>query len=282
MPGPVTPLVLSAAQLRRPDPSAPAPSEPGPAAQPGPPPVPRRPILLAVAGFAADLGPWRVLERVTFDAPGGGVTALVGRAGAGKTATLRAVMGLLAPRAGAIRIGGTDVAGWPAHRIARLGIGYVPEHGGLFERLNVGDNLLLGTASGRIPRERLEWLFRLFPPLASRWNAPAGTLDAAARRMLALARAMAERRRLYLVDSPGRGLGPGGRDALVAVMRDLKLQGATILVATRDVALAEALGDTCVVLDAGRSVWTGDMAVLAADADLQARLTGAALDDADG
>ena len=129
-------------------------------------------------------------------------------------------------------------------------------------------------ASGPIPADRLDWLFSVFPALRTFWNAPAGTLSGGQKQMLAVARAMVERRRLYLIDEPTKGLAPAIMATLVKAIRDLKLQGAAVLLVEQNFAVARELGDRCVVLDDGRVAWSGSMTAIADDPDLQARLLG--------
>lgn len=296
---PPGPLLLTAEFRADPWPDAP---EPG--AQPGPepampvdtttmtvppahpvPPVPpghpaNGPALLSLSGVATDIGRYRILHDMTFDVPKGGVTMLLGRNGAGKTTTLRTVIGLWRARAGSIGLAGDRIDRWPTHRIARAGVGYVPESMSIFGDLTVAENIALGARSGPVSRDRLDWLTGLFPPLATFWRAPAGNLSGGQKQMLALARAFVERRRLYLIDEPTKGLAPAIVATVVAALRDLKLQGATILMVEQNFAVACALGDTCVVVDDGRVTWRGAMADLARDPALQTRLLGLDLGDA--
>ncbi len=240
----------------------------------------RAAALLSLAGVATDIGRYRILHDMTFDVPKGAVTMLLGRNGAGKTTTLRSVMGLWRARAGDITFAGDRIDRWPTHRIARAGVGYVPESMCIFGDLTVAENIALGARSGRVPRDRLDWLTGLFPPLATFWRAPAGNLSGGQKQMLALARALVEKRRLYLIDEPTKGLAPVIVDTVVAALRDLKLQGATILMVEQNFAVARALGDACVVMDDGHVTWRGTMDELACDAALQARLLGLNLGDA--
>lgn len=236
--------------------------------------------LLALKGVATDIGRYRILEDVTLDVPRGAVTMLLGRNGAGKTTTLRTVMGLWRARAGEIVLAGERIDRWATHRIARAGIGYVPESMSIFGDLTVAENIALGARTGPVSGDRLDWLTGLFPPLATFWRSPAGNLSGGQKQMLALARALVERRRLYLIDEPTKGLAPVIVETVVSALRDLKLQGATILMVEQNFAVARALGDACAVIDGGRVAWSGTMAALADDPALQARLMGLDLGDA--
>lgn len=232
------------------------------------------PALLALDGVRTDIGRYHILSDVGFDVPSGAVTMLLGRNGVGKTTTLRTIMGLWRARAGSIRFAGEQIERWPSHRTARAGIGYVPESMSIFSDLTVAENITLGAVSGPVSQQRLDWLFSLFPQLATFWRVPAGNLSGGQKQMLALARALVEKRRLYLIDEPTKGLAPSVVSTVVSALRDLKLQGATILMVEQNFAVARALGDRCVVMDDGQVTWRGEMQELADDPGLQARLMG--------
>lgn len=238
------------------------------------------PSLLSLSGIRTDIGSYHILDGVDLEVPSGGVTMLLGRNGVGKTTTLRTIMGLSKPRSGRIMFAGQNIAGRPTSLIARSGIGYVPEDMGVFGRLTVAENMALGAVSGRIPKDRLAWIFRTFPPLKTFWRSQAGTLSGGQKQMLSIARAIVEKRRLYLIDEPTKGLAPAIVATLAGALRDLKLQGATILMVEQNFAMAKALGDTCVVMEGGRCTWRGLMEDLAEDADLQGKLLGLATPEA--
>ena len=206
---------------------------------------------------------------------------LLGRNGAGKTTTLRTIMGLWPRSAGSITFDGRELeGGTPA--IARRGIGYVPENMGIFGDLTVRENMLLAARdakrAGDLETPRLAWLFGLFPALKKFWLYPAGKLSGGQKQMLAIARAMIEPRRLLIVDEPSKGLAPAIVQNLIAALRELKASGATVLLVEQNVSLALALGDAVAVMDDGRIVHAGRMDAFAADAALQRRLLGLALE----
>lgn len=232
------------------------------------------PSVLSTRGVCADIGGVAVLDGVDLDVPSGQVTALLGRSGSGKTTTLRAIMGLVRTTAGQIQFAGEQIAGWPPDRIARRGVGYVPASTGIFERLTVSENMRLAARTRRLPQDRVDWVLRTFPALHAVWKTPAGRLSEGPRRMLAIARAVIENRRLYLIDEPTSGLAPEVGETIVGALRDLKLQGATVLLADCDMTVARSLARTCAVMAEGRIVWAGETAALTADASLQARLLG--------
>ncbi|OSP55303.1 ABC transporter ATP-binding protein [Pseudoruegeria sp. SK021] len=217
---------------------------------------------MKLTGIQTNIGRYHILDGVDLEVPTGGVTMLLGRNGAGKTTTLRTIMGLWRARAGQVVFGGNDVTGWQTSKIARAGIGYVPEDMGVFSTLTVAENMRLGVVSGPIPQDRLDWIFQTFPPLKTFWRLPAGHLSGGQKQMLSIARAVIVPRRLYLIDEPSKGLAPAVVATLARALRDLKSQGASILMVEQNFSVAQALGETCVVMEDGRCVWSGTMQAL--------------------
>jgi len=220
------------------------------------------PTLLRLTGVAAVIGGYPILSHVDLRVPRGGITVLAGRAGAGRTATLRTIMGLERASAGEIAFDGEDLTRQSPARIARRGIAHVPEDAAVFARLTVAQNVALAASGGPVRRDRLDWIFATFPALERLWRTRAGALSGGQRRMLALACAMAEPRRLYLIDEPARDLPQSALPAVIQVLRDLRQQGAAILLAVSDPALAEQVGDLATILEDGRSIWSGPAANL--------------------
>lgn len=233
--------------------------------------------LLTLDGVHTHVGRYHILHGVDLVVPDRGVTMLLGRNGAGKTSTLRTIMGLWRASAGRVAFAGEDVTAVPTPAIARSGIAYVPENMGIFSDLTVRENLVLAAREGEIDPERLKWVFGLFPALEKFWSLAAGALSGGQKQMLAIARAIIEPRKLYLVDEPTKGLAPAIVANMISAFRELKASGATILLVEQNFAAAKALGDTVAVMDDGRIVHSGAMAELAEDADLQHRLLGLSL-----
>ncbi|SFP97703.1 ABC transporter ATP-binding protein [Tranquillimonas alkanivorans] len=236
--------------------------------------------ILSLRGVKTDIAQYHILQGVDLDVPRGQVTMLLGRNGVGKTTTLRTIMGHWRARAGTIRLDGDDIAQAPTPAIARRGVGYVPENMGIFSDLTVEENMTLAAASGPLERERLEWIFGAFPALRTFWRSEAGNLSGGQKQMLSIARAMAEERKLYLIDEPTKGLAPAIVSTMAGALRDLKRRGASILLVEQNFSVARALGDRAAVMDDGRIVWTGEMAELAGDAALQERLMGLSMETA--
>jgi len=230
------------------------------------------PAVLALQGICVQIDGHQVLSDVSFTVRAGEVTALVGHGGAGKSTALRTGLGLIRPLRGTVTAAGQSVTGWPAYRIAQLGVGYVPQDLGLFADFTVAENMALGARAGPIPPQRLDWLLGLFPPLARVLQIPVWGLSRTACEMTALARALAEKRSLYILDMPADGVTPHTRAALSTALSDLSLQGAAIVIATRDVEAAAAFAQTAVLLEAGRVRWQGPPRTIADDPALLAAL----------
>jgi branched-chain amino acid transport system ATP-binding protein len=234
--------------------------------------------ILKLQGVHTNIAQYHILQGVDLEIPAGSVTMLLGRNGVGKTTTLRTIMGLWRSRQGTITFDGSDITATPTPAIARRGVGFVPEDMGVFSDLTVEENMILAAVGGPIEKQRLEWIFKAFPPLRTFWSNPAGNLSGGQKQMLSIARAMAEERRLYLIDEPTKGLAPAIIGTLAGALRDLKAQGASILLVEQNFSVAKALGDYCAVMDDGRIVWTGRMSELSEDAALQERLMGLSME----
>ncbi len=234
--------------------------------------------ILRLSGVHTDIAQYHILQGVDLDVPRGGVTMLLGRNGVGKTTTLRTIIGHWQARSGTIHFDGADITAMPTASRARAGIGFVPEDMGIFTDLTVEENMVLAAISGPLDRKRLDWIFTAFPPLRTFWKSEAGNLSGGQKQMLSIARAMAEERKLYLIDEPTKGLAPAIISTMARALRDLKAQGASILLVEQNFAVAKALGDTAAVMEDGRITWTGAMAELAADTALQDRLIGLSME----
>jgi len=233
--------------------------------------------LLALEGVHTHIGRYHILQGVDFAVPEGELTMLLGRNGAGKTTTLKTVMGLYRASQGAVRFAGQEIQARDTPDISRLGIAYVPEDMGIFAGLTVKENLLLAAREGDIDDARLRWLFKLFPPMEKFWGLRAGFLSGGQKQMLAISRAVIEKRRLILIDEPTKGLAPAIIGALIEAFLELKRSGVTILLVEQNFHMARSVGDGVFVMDDGKIVHAGRMAALAGDEALQQRLLGLSL-----
>jgi branched-chain amino acid transport system ATP-binding protein len=203
---------------------------------------------------------------------------LLGRNGAGKTSTLRTIMGLWQASSGEISLAGRRIERSLTPDIARLGIGYVPESMAVFADLTVKENLVLAARDAPLDDNRLEWIFGFFPALRKFWLSRAGLLSGGQKQMLSIARAIVEPRRLLLIDEPTKGLAHAIVASLIECLKEIKRRGATILLVEQNFHAARELGDSVLVMDNGTIVHRGAMAALAADVSLQEHLLGLSLE----
>ena len=229
--------------------------------------------LLAVEDLYSAYGLSRVLFGVSLDIAAGECVCLLGRNGVGKTTTMRSVMGLLPPSSGHVVWKGADIAGWPPHRVARAGIGFVPEDRRVFAELTVWENLdVAARASRRSGRWDIAAVYELFPKLRELRNRPGGFLSGGEQQMLTIARTLMGNPELLLLDEPSEGLAPLVVEALLLNIRALKAQGLTILLAEQGVDFSLALADRVYVLEKGTIRYTGPTAELRDDQALRDRL----------
>ena len=222
--------------------------------------------LLALDGVSTSYGKIRILRDVSLTVGEGEVVALLGLNGAGKTTTLRTILGLTPPRAGKVRYAGRDVTGWPAYKIARLGVGYVAEGRRMFKDLTTLENLQLAENRGGG-----EWtiarVFQHLPKLGELRARKSGRLSGGEQEMLAIGRALVANPRLLLVDEPSQGLAPLIVEEVYRILEAMRGRGVSILLVEQNALLALRIADRAYVLDAGRVVHAGAAAELAADRD---------------
>lgn len=233
--------------------------------------------ILRLDDVHTDIGQYHILHGISFNVPEGGVYVLLGRNGAGKTTTLRTIMGLWRARKGAIVFRHHDITALHTSDIAQLGIAYVPENMGIFGRLTVEENMRLATATGKFDDNRLQRVFALFPAIEKFWAKQAWSLSGGQKQMLAIARAIIERRQLILIDEPTKGLAPAIIRAMIDAFREIAAD-TTILLVEQNFLFARSLGSNVSVIDDGHISHTGSMADLVADSELQTRLLSLSLD----
>jgi branched-chain amino acid transport system ATP-binding protein len=214
-----------------------------------------------------------VLFGISLEVAAGECVCLLGRNGVGKTTTIRSVMGLLRPTSGRVVWKGRDITGWAPHRIARAGIGFVPEDRRVFAELSVLENLTVGAQAAKRPgRWTLDAVFELFPVLRQFRNRQGGFLSGGEQQMLTIARTLMGNPELLLLDEPSEGLAPLVVESLLNQVRELKRQGLTILLAEQGVEFSLALADRVYVLERGAVRHTGPAAELREDTALRDRL----------
>jgi branched-chain amino acid transport system ATP-binding protein len=216
--------------------------------------------LLDVNGINTYYGKSHILHDVTLDVLDMAITVLIGRNGAGKTTTLKSIMGILPPSSGRIAFRGNDITGWPSYRVARLGVGYIPEGREIFPRLSVGENL---TVAQREYDTRSKWnfsrIFSYFPRLQERWNQKGWQLSGGEQQMLAIARALVTNPELILLDEPSQGLAPLLIKEVGNAIINLKQEKVTMLLVEQNTKIAGALADNILIITKGDIVYKGDI-----------------------
>ena len=229
--------------------------------------------LLTIEDLHSAYGLSRVLFGISLDVAAGECVCLLGRNGVGKTTTIRSVMGLLRPTSGRISWKETDIAGWAPHRVARAGIGFVPEDRRIFAELTVWENLeIAARAAGRSGRWTLDAVYGLFPKLRELRNRQGGFLSGGEQQMLTIARTLMGNPELLLLDEPSEGLAPLVVEALLDNIRALKTEGLTILLAEQGVDFSLALADRVYILEKGTIRHSGPASELREDTALRDRL----------
>ena len=228
--------------------------------------------VLEVEALRAGYGPAEILFGVSLKLARGEVAALMGRNGAGKSTTLKAIMGLLPPRAGQVRFAGQEISGMPAFRIARLGLGYVPEDRRIFTDLTVAENLEVGR---RAARGHAAWtperLFEIFPNLAAMRGRRAAAMSGGEQQMLAIARTLMGNPDAVLLDEPSEGLAPVILELMAEAVLRMKREGIAVLLSEQNFDFAAAVADRAYVIERGEIRYDGSMAALEADPALRAQ-----------
>lgn len=223
--------------------------------------------MLEVDGLDAWYGKAQILYGVSLGVGAGECVALMGRNGAGKSTTMKAVMGLVARRRGRVSYRGQDISGWPSHRIARLGLGWVPEDRRIFTDLTVRENLAVGRQPARsgAPTWTEDELFRLFPNLSTMPDRPGGRMSGGEQQMLTIARSLMGNPHLILLDEPSEGVAPLIVEQMAQMIVTLKAQGLSILLSEQNLHFARLVSDRAVVLEKGQVRWADSMDALMAD-----------------
>lgn len=216
--------------------------------------------LLETSNLEVAYGGIRAVKGVDLRVDAGEVVALIGANGAGKTSTLKALAGLLAPAAGSVRYDGEEAAGKPAYHLVRKGLSLVPEGRGMFPRLTVAESLAMGgyirSDAAAVDSDR-ERIYALFPRLAERRTQLAGTLSGGEQQMLAIARALMSRPRLLLLDEPSMGLAPLMVQKIFETLKTVAAGGVTMLLVEQNARLALESSQRGYVMESGRIVLTG-------------------------
>jgi branched-chain amino acid transport system ATP-binding protein len=227
--------------------------------------------MLAVKDLHAFYGRAHILHGVTLEARPGEVVALLGRNGAGKSTAMKAIMGLVAPAEGEVSFDGKRIERLPPYKIARLGLGYVPEERRIFTELSVMENLEVGrqVARKKAPTWDTEKLFALFPNLGGMRERPGGSMSGGEQQMLTIARTLMGNPRCVLLDEPSEGLAPIIVEQMGHSIRALKAQGMCVLLSEQNLHFCQSVADRAYIIEKGQIRFGGTMAELSANASLR-------------
>jgi branched-chain amino acid transport system ATP-binding protein len=227
--------------------------------------------MLSVHDLHAYYGRAHILQGVSIEAAAGEVVALLGRNGAGKSTTLKAIMGLVPPSRGEVSFAGRRIERLPPYRIARLGLGYVPEERRIFTDPTVVENLAVGRQAPRedAPSWSEDRLFALFPNLAAMRERPGGRMSGGEQQMLTIARTLMGNPRCVLLDEPSEGLAPIIVEQMARSIHALKGEGLSVLLCEQNLHFALGVADRAYIIEKGEIRFGGSMADLAADASLR-------------
>ena len=227
--------------------------------------------MIRVEDLSVNYGAVRALRHVTFDAPVGQITAVLGANGAGKTTLLRTISGLVKPQSGAVFLGERSLSGVATENIARLGVGHVPEGRGVIEELTVEENLRLGALASKVNlAEGLEEQYARFPVLGERRKRHCSTLSGGERQMLAMARALIAKPRVLLLDEPSLGLAPQVTAQLMRTIRQFcEQEDLSVILVEQNAKSALRIAHRAVVLHLGSLVANDEASVVAADENLR-------------
>jgi branched-chain amino acid transport system ATP-binding protein len=232
-------------------------------------------MILELEGIHTFYGETQVLFDLSFSVASGEVFALLGPNGAGKTTTLRSILALTRPKRGRVRFDGMDVTRWPTHRIARAGVGWVPDDRRLCPTLTVAKNLSIAQKRTKFRPWSIKETCEIFSPLQHLMHREAENLSGGEMQMVAISRALLGSPGLVLLDEPSQGLAPKIVEDVLATIQRLKAEGVAAIVVEQNADIALSVADQAAVLDRGRIAWAGTAAELRAEKALKRRLLGA-------
>jgi len=234
-----------------------------------------RNVILEVDGLHAHYGKSHVLQNVSLTVGENELVTLLGRNGAGKSTTLKSIVGAIPPTGGSVRFRGAEVAGQAPHHIAGKGVCLVPEHRGIFKLLTVEENLLLGLR--RDSPWQLDSIYGIFPRLKERRRNGGGQLSGGEQQMLAIGRALMNHPRLLILDEPVEGLAPVIVEEIVAQLKRIKAEGVAILLVEQNLEVCTQLADRHYILEQGVIVHEADNMAFVADIEVKDRYLGVGL-----
>lgn len=230
--------------------------------------------LLKLHDVHTHIGQYHILQGVNFEAMAGQVSVLLGRNGAGKTTTLKTIMGLTPASQGDVQFQMQSIKKSPTHKVAKLGIGYVPENQGIFSNLTVEENMKVAMRKeNTAAMERQQYVLELFPDLKKFWKKAGGHLSGGQKQMLSMARAFINDSQLILIDEPSKGLAPIVVEKVMEAIVEMKKQTSIVLV-EQNFMMASRIGDTYTLIDDGKTVHSGNMKELIQNEELKRKYLG--------
>lgn len=229
--------------------------------------------MLTVQGLNTYYGRAHILADVALNVAKGEVVVLLGRNGAGKSTTMKSIMGLVSPASGAVTFLDREITGWQPHAIAQIGLGYVPEDRRIFAELSVMENLEVGRQKPRAdaPAWTPERLFQIFPNLAEMRSRPGGRMSGGEQQMLTVARTLMGNPRAILLDEPSEGLAPVIVEQMANTIKALKSEGLTVVLSEQNLHFAHLVADRAYIIEKGRIRYSGTMAELATNNSVRAQ-----------
>lgn len=233
-------------------------------------------VHLSLQNVETYIGQFHILQGISLEARKGEVTVLLGRNGAGKTTTLRTIMGLNQASQGQILFNGKEIQALPTYKIAKQGIGYVPEDQGIFAHLTVEENMKVAMQTDNDEtKERLHYILDLFPDLKTFWKKQGGLLSGGQKQMLSIARAYVNDNELLLIDEPSKGLAPIIVEKVMDSIMEMK-DKTTIVLVEQNFMMASTIGNCFYIIDDGKTVQNGTMNILKEDDEMRRKYLGIA------
>ena len=227
--------------------------------------------MLELSNIDSFYGKAHILNDLAFEINPGEVVALLGRNGAGKTTTMKTIMQLVKAKRGKILFDGQDISRWPAYRVAKAGLGYVPEERRIFTDLTILENLEVGRQKPRegVPTWTIDGLFDLFPNLRERQNNRGKALSGGEQQMLTIARTLMGNPKLLLLDEPSEGIAPVIVEQMAETILRLKTQGMTVLLSEQNLHFAKLVADRAIIIESGAKRFDGSFRELEANPDIR-------------
>jgi len=227
--------------------------------------------VIEVSNIKSFYGKAQILNNLSFSIGAGEVVSMLGRNGAGKTTTLKSIMQLVRPKFGSVKFCGTEVVGLAPHKVAKLGLGYVPEERRIFTDLTILENLEVGRQPARegIPEWKLETLFKLFPNLAERRANRGKTLSGGEQQMLTIARTLMGNPTCLLLDEPSEGIAPVIVEQMAETILKIKKQGLTVVLSEQNLHFARLVADRAIIIESGEKRFDGIFADLDSQPEVQ-------------